>query len=294
MLTVRGYLSCARLTLFASHGHSVQILEVKALAKRHLPNRYLLRRVRRHQQRVRRGAGVPQLARSFAASHGAVVRGGPFAGLEYSHARIDQIDAPVAKLLGSYESELHGVVGDALRVPPSTFIDIGAADGYYAVGFALKSPRTTVHAFEVDAWARKRLAELAALNRVADRVSVRKACTADALCALAPAQAFVISDCEGAEVEIFTPEVARRLGDSTVLIELHDQQLGFDALSVLEPRFAPSHAVTEIRNGTRDPDRFPELAHLPERDRRIALEELRGGAMQVGPLHPRSMSSGGA
>lgn len=79
-----------------------------------------------------------------------------------------------------------------------------------------------------------------------------------------------------------------------VLIELHDQQLGFDALSVLGPRFAPSHTVTEISNGMRDPDRFPELAHLPERERRIALDELRGGAMRWALFTPRSMSSGGA
>ena len=266
--------------------------QVKAIVRGHLPRRYLMRRVRRHQQSVRERAGIPDLARSFVADHGAVVRGGPFAGLEYPPARIDQIDAPVAKLLGAYESELHDALNDALRAEPSTFVDIGAADGYYAAGFALRSPRTTVHAFEVDGWARSRLHELAVLNGVAGRVVVSGACTAGAMRSFEATDAFVLSDCEGAEVEIFTEDVARRLAPSIVVIELHDQQLGYDVLSVLQPRFADTHTTTEITNGARDTARFPELASLPERQRQIALDEFRGGAMRWAVFKPRAAVSG--
>ena len=180
----------------------------------------------------------------------------------------------------------------SFRDPPATFVDIGAAEGYYAVGLAIRSPHTVVHAFEMDGWARRRLRELARLNGVADRVHVRRACTPRALDDLGSTRAFVLSDCEGAEVEIFTPDVARALTDSTVLVELHDDLLGIDVMSVLEPRFAATHRVAEIKRTERDPGRCPELAPLSDADRRLALDEFRGAFMRWAVFKPLAAASG--
>jgi methylase of polypeptide subunit release factors len=78
----------------------------------------------------------------------------------------------VAKLLGSYEEELHPVIAHALRSRPSIFVDIGCADGYYAVGFAQASPATTILAFDISRTARELCGELAVVNGVEARVQI--------------------------------------------------------------------------------------------------------------------------
>jgi hypothetical protein len=50
--------------------------------------------------------------------------------------------ALIPKLLGCYEAELHGVIACALNTTYDTIIDIGCAEGYYAVGLALHFPDT--------------------------------------------------------------------------------------------------------------------------------------------------------
>lgn len=55
----------------------------------------------------------------------------------------------VPKLLGSYECELHEIIESALRSNHHRVIDVGSAEGYYAVGFALKRGCHVV-AFDTD------------------------------------------------------------------------------------------------------------------------------------------------
>src|SRR5262245_41340678 len=71
------------------------------------------------------------------------VQRGPFAGMVYpDHAAVGSTLYP--KLLGSYERELHQTVDDIVRLGYDTVVDIGAAEGYYAVGLAMKMPGTQV------------------------------------------------------------------------------------------------------------------------------------------------------
>jgi hypothetical protein len=75
---------------------------LKAALRRHVPDRYVNWRVRRHQQRVRRRAGATAVAKAFVRRHGCEVRAGPCAGLRYPERFINEMDAPVAKLIGAY------------------------------------------------------------------------------------------------------------------------------------------------------------------------------------------------
>jgi hypothetical protein len=237
---------------------------------------------------VRDGAGVPSIARRFVESNGSMVSAGPLAGLKYPPALLQEIDAPVAKILGAYEPELHPMIESALRAKPEVFVDIGAAEGYYAVGFAMKSQPTTVHAFEIDGWSRRRLQKLAAFNGVAERMLIHKQCTAKGLLDLRLADAFVLSDCEGAEVQIFSAEVAGHLADSTVLVELHDEIVHRNVLSILSSRFDASHEITTIERRGRDNQDFPELSRFTDVERRIALEDFRGESPKWAFLVPRN------
>src|SRR4051812_32345587 len=90
---------------------------------------WMAERARRYERAYRDREGVTSLAERFAAEHGHRVSGGPFQGLEY-HRDLANVDAPIAKLAGTYEEELHDALERALASHPSRFIDFGCADGY--------------------------------------------------------------------------------------------------------------------------------------------------------------------
>jgi hypothetical protein len=95
-------------------------------------------RARDYERALRESEGLTELARRFVDNQGTTVLHGPFAGLMYPRdLLLAQADAPIAKLLGTYEQELHPVFEEVIAKQPRTIIDIGAAEGYYAVGLAL-------------------------------------------------------------------------------------------------------------------------------------------------------------
>src|SRR5580765_3232142 len=102
------------------------------------------------------------LANTFIARHGARILGGPFAGMEYVQFATE--GSLIARLLGTYESELHPHLAALAAAGLDTVIDVGCAEGYYAVGLARAMPQVTVHAHDIDEKARAACAALAAKN----------------------------------------------------------------------------------------------------------------------------------
>ena len=248
-------------------------------------DRLALRRGALHERRLQdealRVAGRPELDRWFVDRHGSVVLHGPFAGLRYAPRVLDRVHHLTPRLLGSYESELHGVVAEQIARRPSRFVDIGAADGYYAVGMASACPGIEVHAYEIDPVARRVLRANARENGVG--VSVHGPANSRRLAEHDLDGAFVLSDCEGAEVDVLAAEALPALARATLLVELHG-----DAGVTLRERFAASHAMREIHTAPRDPASFPELDDAPAELRAGAVDEMRPGPMTWLLLEPRA------
>jgi hypothetical protein len=246
--------------------------------------RLALRRGALHERRLQnealRAAGRPELDRWFTGRHGTTVLHGPFAGLRYAPGAIDRVHHLTAKLLGAYEAELAEVVAAQIERRPPRFVDIGAADGYYAVGMATACPAIDVHAYEIDPVARRVLRANARENGV--RLTVHGPANSRRLAEHDLDGAFVLSDCEGAEVDILAAEAIPALARATLLVELHG-----DTGAPLRERFAPSHAVREIQSSPRDPAAFPELDDAPGDLRAGAVDEMRPGAMSWLLLEPR-------
>ena len=79
------------------------------------------------------------MSQEFTRRHGWVVQGGPFAGMTY--VRGVSCANTISRLLGSYEAELHPVVEQVISRSYPTVIDVGCAEGYYAIGLARRSPQ---------------------------------------------------------------------------------------------------------------------------------------------------------
>jgi hypothetical protein len=187
------------------------------------------------------------------------------------------MDAPVAKLLGTYEQELHAAFRDAIEKPPRAFIDLGAAEGYYAVGFARACPSTEVYAFELAGSARRACELLAANNDV--EMTIAGKATSRRLCRLPLEGSLVLCDIEGAEARIFDSPTVGALRATTVIVELHEH-LAPGITELLRSRFA-THDLRLLSIGPRDVNGLVELRDFSPREQHLFIDEERWRAHPI-------------
>ena len=206
---------------------------------------------------------------------------GPFHGMQY-YERV--VWGPITpKWLGSYENELHAPVSEALSGDYKTIIDVGAAEGYYAVGLAFKLPKCQVISYDVDPIARRRQRQLMELNRVTN-LDIRKYCAHTDLENSIKGRTLVIMDIEGFEYHLLDPNKAPRLRQADILVEIHEfEQLDLAAVqSTLTDRFQDSHHIEVISQSPASPqelkDSVSELADVDLDTLSQAMDEHRGFA----------------
>lgn len=204
------------------------------------------------------------------------VSSGPFEGLQYfSSGRIPLVDPrPIPKLLGSFEQELHPWLETLVQRTFPLVVNVGSAEGYYAVGMALRMPNTYVIAFDPLPEARKACLRLAELNGVSDRVAVEGECNQLSLRSINLEGALIICDCEGCEIRLLDPQEIPGLAACTLIVEVHDALIPGSKESLLA-RFRDSHAVSIVHSTRRDPTAYPQLCNFAPSDAAIAIDEDR-------------------
>jgi predicted O-methyltransferase YrrM len=205
---------------------------------------------------------------------GTVVASGPFQGMQFLRRSAEGCHAP--KLLGCYEREIHAVIEQIVRIPYAAVLNVGCAEGYYAVGLARLMPQTKVYAHDTDERARSSCRELAEQNGVAERVCVGGTVGHEAIAAFAGQKTLLICDIEGAERELLEPAVCPALRDMDLLVESHDCFIpGLSDL--LASRFRVSHSVEKISQSLADRQLPDQCARWGDLDRLLAIWEWRTG-----------------
>ena len=100
----------------------------------------------------------------FTLSFPYVVQDGPFRGMEYKCNSIWSSKYP--KLVGSYEFELQPIICYLFQKKFDTVINVGAAEGYYVVGWALACKNSVIIAVDPLADAQRELVSLPKQNNV--------------------------------------------------------------------------------------------------------------------------------
>jgi hypothetical protein len=205
----------------------------------------------------------------------AVLRG-PFAGLRYpEHAAVGSSYWP--KLLGAYECELGPTIEELLATAPSYVVDIGAAEGYYAVGIARRLPGASIIAYEGDPEGQRLLRLMADLNGVSARVRVEGWCDLGALKRLAAvlraSRTLLICDAEAAEYDLLDPRAIPELGNWDLLIELHRRRSVGDPRAWVSRTFRATHTIAFVDSEPRLPSMYPELRAVAAEHRRGVLFE---------------------
>jgi hypothetical protein len=193
------------------------------------------------------------LAQTYFSREGDKVYAGPFKGMAYVAEAAE--GALIARLLGTYEDELHPHIERFAGLGLEAVVDVGCAEGYYAVGLARRMPGVTVHAYDIDAAARTNCAELARKNGVAERVRIGGAFKPEDFAGFAGRRTLVMVDTEGAELDILDPARGPALRDMWIIVETHD---GFTAgaLQTLVDRFSASHDIIRV-------DQQPKVFEIP-------------------------------
>jgi len=234
-------------------------------------------------RRFERNSGLERIRKAVVARHGARILGGPFEGMLYVEEAVGSCLLP--KLAGSYEQETVSVLEEAIACGPKVVIDVGAAEGYYAIGLARRLPGATVYAFDIDPHATRLCRHLAELNGVSERVVTAGACTVDTLQARLGPGALVICDCEGFEDELLDPRRVPALERAQVLVELHDHLRPGVSLRIKE-RFARTHRTRMIPSVPRDESAALRLELPSPEDRALAVNEFRPAPQQWAWLVP--------
>ena len=218
------------------------------------------------------------LKRRISETLGYTVAFGPFKGLTLPMETSWLDGDTTAKLLGCYEQELHPWLAQLLSRQPEVIVNVGCADGYYAIGLARLTNRE-VHAIDIDRRALEVCAASARENAVRERLKLSADSSTNNLRAILDGRkGMVVMDCEGAEFQLLAPDLAPALASCDLLIECHDF-CAPGGTRVLSQRFQATHKTILVEEGERDPNKFASLRHLPSLDRWIAISEGRPETM---------------
>jgi SAM-dependent methyltransferase len=201
--------------------------------------------------------------------YGGRVQHGPFAGMSF----LDH-GSHIPKLLGCYEHELHPFFEAAIGSGYEDVVNIGCAEGYYAVGLALRMPGARIHAFDTDPRARQLCAEVAARNGVAERVQIGERFGPDRFEEFAGRRAFFLIDIEGDELDLLGKLPREALRDFDLIIECHDAP-GRPVSAPLAAGLAATHLVGLVTHRFAAPELPPPFAQMGDLDRLLAVWEWR-------------------
>jgi len=226
-----------------------------------------------------------------------IVKHGPFQGMKYPG--INSISSSIfPKLMGSYERELASVLTKICRSNYSEIIDVGCAEGYYAVGLALRHPNSQIYAFDTDVQAQALCQEMAALNDVqSDRFIINGLFDIQELRKFHfSGKSLIVCDCEGFEKNLFTPDAPNLLSNHELLIETHDC-IDIEISSYLYSIFKDTHHI-DIVSSTDDIQKakyyeYDELSNCTLEIRKILLAERRATIMEWFYMIPKTLQNSG-
>jgi len=224
------------------------------------------------------------ITNTLIAQQGNVVQAGPFAGLRFVGQTSEGCSAP--RLLGCYEHELHPQIERLIGQPFDAVLNIGCADGYYAVGLAGRMPGVPVFAHDLNPAAQTSCRAVAELNGVADRVQVGGLFQGADFAAFAGKKTWLVMDIEGGERELLDPRAYPALRDITILVECHDCFIPGMSIEIAR-RFSDTHAITRIDHTLPAPSLPNWLQTLGHLDHLLAVWEWRMGPTPWLVLEPR-------
>ncbi|HJP83619.1 MAG TPA: hypothetical protein VJ835_08955 [Fimbriimonadaceae bacterium] len=199
---------------------------------------------------------------------------GPFEGMEYLDETVWGSITP--RWIGSYECELHEILESLPTDRYENIIDVGCAEGFYAVGLLRKFPKANLLAYDVDLISRRQCGKLAALNGVGNRISIQPYCDQPALQKCCARGSLIVCDIEGSELTLLDPLLAPAIKGADMLVEIHDEEQPVIEETLIN-RFSETHEVQIRRETSREDWIFHNKQFLEILDESTLLRALDEG-----------------
>jgi hypothetical protein len=212
------------------------------------------------------------LSNTIIARDGAVVQAGPFAGMRLGQHSAEGCHAP--KLLGCYEQALHPHLERFIARGFDAVLNIGCAEGYYAIGLARRIPGAKIFAHDLNEGAQQACRILAEANGVADRITIGGLVRGDDFARFAGRNTLVLVDIEGGEEALLDPIAFPALRHMTLIVECHEERRK-GMTDLIASRFAPSHQVTREEQPFSQPELPAWMKGLGHLDQLLAIWEWR-------------------
>jgi len=205
------------------------------------------------------------------------IMAGPFKGMRYiTKANCSRL---MPKIIGCYESAMTPWILDIPSRKYDVILDVGCAEGYYAVGFAYRNYAKTVYAFDIEKEALDNARQLSALNHVEDKICFEGLCDVEKISTLCEnRKSLIFCDIEGGEDDLLDPDKIPALRTIDMIIESHDFIVP-GMINKLIERFQGTHHIEIVGDGGVNLDVFPILKSFNKRIRRKLVNEGRAPGM---------------
>lgn len=222
------------------------------------------------------------------------VKYGPFKGMKMLEEQTWGVET-ISKLLGNYEKHVVTKVVE-LSDKHDLFVDIGAADGYFAIGFIVSESFSRCICYESSPRSRAALRKNASVNSVEDKIKIEEYANHTNISKLLTENpsCFILCDIEGGEFELFDDEILRLAKNCTILIELHhnlpDNNYSSDQKSQLLSNASAYFSIEYLNRLSPSIYEFPEMVNFSDDERLLAFSEGRPVEMEWVLLSPKNAS----
>lgn len=218
---------------------------------------------------------------------------GPFTGLRLTKKTWWGAKDRAAMILGMYEQEVLEAIFSAPECY-NHFIDLGAADGYYATGALFSGRFQSALCYEMSVRGRKVIRSNAELNGTCAALEIR-GMAKDGFSHDVPlevrARSLLLIDIEGGEFDLCSVDFFTAFAESIIIIEIHDFFVrdGKERFRQLLDLASKNFAITFLTTAQRDFSAFRELDFYEDTDRWLMCSEGRKQRMQWIKLEPLSV-----
>jgi len=222
---------------------------------------------------------------------------GPYKGMFFSENNHWGIGDLGPKIIGLYEFEVQNKLIDLVsNFKIENFVNIGAAEGYHAIGIAKKTRIQNFVLYEIDKKGQEILKENILKNELKKNIKIENKANLNSIYELNKkldfSKTLFLIDIEGYELELFNDEILGLLKNSFLIIENHrfllskTKQIKYQELV---NKFDDSFNVELVSNTGRNISQINEIRNFSENELMMISSESRPKMMEWFVLTPKTI-----